>query len=85
MTKTLFFIRGVEVSGERANAHFISWALAVEQEHNYRLLTACKNDRCALVASKIFQLGAFADKQLDCNREYKALIQHSGIFLKIVR
>ncbi len=71
-------INGKKVTGTDAELHFLNWALALEQEFNEDLETACSGDRCALEAIRIFQDGVFrTDSPRHC--ECRALVEASGI------
>lgn len=56
-----FSVNGQQVTGLQAEAHFVEWALALEQEHNEDLIMLTCNDRCSSEASRIFQVAAYQD------------------------
>lgn len=56
-----FTINGTKATGLQAEAHFVNWALALEQEHNEDLIMLTSNDRCAFEAVRIFQVAAYQD------------------------
>lgn len=61
MATTTFNIAGNQVNGLQAEAHFVDWALALEQEHNEDLAILTCNDRCSSEAARIFQVAAYQD------------------------
>jgi hypothetical protein len=74
-------INGEPAHGAQAEAHFVEWALALEQEHNEKLLAACKGERTSLAAINVFQFAAFSPFRTtaDCN-----LLGQAGIEIKPV-
>jgi hypothetical protein len=65
MLTTTFEIAGIKATGLQAEAHFVEWALSLEQEGNKALLELASKERYASEASRIFQVAAYQDYQKD--------------------
>lgn len=72
-------INGEPSTGLQAEAHFVEWALALEQEHNEKLLTACKGERTSLAAVDAFQHAAFSPFRTPSELD---LLNQAGISVK---
>ncbi|PUE09018.1 hypothetical protein B9Z51_08795 [Limnohabitans sp. T6-5] len=74
MGRPIIIIAGQEVTGIQAEVAFMQWALALEQEHNQALITACKGNRCGLAVCEVFQKAVFGK-----NIAFMGLLGQAGI------
>jgi len=77
-----FNIDSVKVTGLQAEAHFVEWALSLEQEGNQDLLKLASKERYASEASHIFQVAAYQDFSKNWSHCFE-IVKASGI--EIVR